>query len=272
MPKYLRGTELAEFIKNRQAKQVRALRQSYGQIPKLVIIKSSNVSRVIETYVRLKKSYASDIGVEVDVVTCDEQSIEKEITNANNDESVHAIVIQLPLGPKFDVDSLINLVAPEKDVDGLAQNSNFTSATAEAIDWLLAGNSIELSKRDIVIVGKGKLVGTPLQKIWSASGYNVHSIDSSTDNNEEKLQNATLIVSATGVPGLINNQVVQPGTVVVDAGTASEEGVIVGDAAEELYLRDDITITPKKGGVGPLTVCLMIDHVIRSAQKRAGIG
>ena len=131
---------------------------------------------------------------------------------------------------------------------------------------MLAGHNINLENLRIAIVGRGKLVGAPLEKMFRNSGYNVTVFHRGDDLT--KLTDYNLIVTATGVPNLIKSEMVSAGTIVVDAGTASEDGVIVGDVEEKARERKDIAaITPKIGGVGPLTVTCLFDHVIQAAIK-----
>ncbi len=121
--KLLNGTELAGFIKQRQAKQVRMLRQAHGILPKLVIIKTAGASEVINTYVRMKQVYGADILVDVDIRSCEQADVAAEISRANADDSVQGIVVQLPLDDPSQTDELVNTIAPEKDVDGLGQGA-----------------------------------------------------------------------------------------------------------------------------------------------------
>ena len=113
------------------------------------------------------------------------------------------------------------------------------------------------------------LVGAPLARLWKQAGHTVTVYDTSSENMSEELRGSDVIVSAAGVPGLITTQVVKPGAVVVDAATSAEHGKILGDVADDLRDRDDLTITPEKGGVGPLTVTALFDNVIRSARAVA---
>ena len=266
--KILDGLELASYIEERQLKQVRALRLSWRTIPRLAIIKTGNNS-VIDMYVRLKSKYGEDITVVVDVHTPSDVELLNQINKLNNDENVHGIIIQLPLSNPKLTDSAINAVAPNKDVDGLGNKSSFTPATAMAIDWLLAGYNVTLTDKKIAIVGNGRLVGAPLAKIWKNSGLDVTVYDDQTPDLTTALESAEIIVTATGVPGLIKGNMIRHGAVVVDAGTASEHGKIVGDLADDVRNRQDLTITPIKGGVGPLTVTALFDNVILAARKVA---
>ncbi|MDO4759767.1 MAG: bifunctional 5,10-methylenetetrahydrofolate dehydrogenase/5,10-methenyltetrahydrofolate cyclohydrolase [Candidatus Saccharibacteria bacterium] len=255
--KVLNGRELADFIKERQFLTVRGMTKK----PKLLIIRDSD-NPVIVKYVNLKKEYGEDIGVLVeDFLAKSSDEIRERILAANADDTISGIIIQLPILEREKTDGLTSLIAPEKDVDGLSGNGNYDSATATAINWLLAGYGIDLAAQKIALVGRGKLVGAPLFRMWTNSGFDVTVFGRGDDLSS--LKNFSLIVSATGVPGLITSEMVAPGTIVVDAGTASEDGVLVGDVAEAVRERTDLSaITPRTGGVGPLTVACLFEHVI----------
>ena len=255
--KSLNGRELAGFIKERQSHQVK----SASRKPRLLIIRDSD-NPVIMKYVQLKIKYGEGIGVEViDFCAKDTNEIAEKIKQANSDSTIKGIIIQLPILDKSKTDELCNLIAPEKDVDGLGINAAFDSATATAINWLLAGYDIKLNDKKIAIVGHGKLVGAPLHKIFNESGYDVTVFDRGDDLST--LNQYDIIVTATGIPGLIKNEMLKPGAVIVDAGTASEDGVLKGDLNAETRERTDFSaITPITGGVGPLTVTCLFDHVI----------
>lgn len=291
MTKILNGRDLADFIKEKQARQVRQLLKT----PKLLIIRDSD-NPVIMKYVGLKKQYGADIGVEVEDFNAAEntsvkgltklftdknnrgvksltkpfteteqnpikEAISAKIANANSDPSVNGIIVQLPLNfvPKEELDELLKQISIEKDVDGLTGQAD--TATAIAINWLLAGHNIDLKGQKIAMVGRGRLVGAPLIRMWKSSGYDLTVFGH--DGDLTQLKNFDIIVTATGVPRLIKTEMVKPGAAIVDAGTASENGVIVGDLDEAVRARTDLkAITPKFGGVGPLTVCALFDGVI----------
>ena len=271
MTKLLNGLELQSYIKSRQLRQVRNLRQEHHIVPRLLILKSLGASPVIDTYVRMKTKFAEDIEVEVIVESLSEADMINRIAEANIDSKIQGIIVQLPLDDISQTDTLCNKITPEKDVDGLGVGSLFPSATAQAIDWLLAGYGIDLTKKHIAIVGNGRLVGNPLSQMWKSSGYMVTILDDSSDNIPEVLRASDVIVSATGSPRIVKSCDVKPGAIVVDAGTASEKGKIVGDVAEDVRERKDLTITPKKGGVGPLTYTVLFDHLIEACLKKAGM-
>ena len=257
--KELNGRELAGFIKERQAHVVRGMKNK----PVLLIIRDSD-NPVITKYVNLKIRYGEDIGVKViDYLASSSDDIAAKITEANSDPSISGIILQLPILEKEKTDELTALIAPSKDVDGLSGKGDYDSATATAINWLLAGYDIKVATSKIAIVGRGKLVGAPLLKMFTNSGYDVKMFHRGDDLSV--LKDFDIIITATGKPGIITSEMVAPGAVVVDAGTASEDGVLKGDVADEVRARTDLSaITPKLGGVGPLTVTALFDHVIQS--------
>jgi methylenetetrahydrofolate dehydrogenase (NADP+) / methenyltetrahydrofolate cyclohydrolase len=264
--KLLNGSELAGFIKERQAHQVRGLRQANDIEPKLAIIITTD-NPVINTYVRLKQQYGADILIDVDVHRVKQSEVKNLLSKLNKDSKIHGIIIQLPLEDPAETDALVNLVIPAKDVDALGRNAIFEPATPMAILWLLSGYNIDLQGKRVLLIGRGKLVGAPLEKIFRQSKIDVHVADRQTKNLKAEAQAADVIITAAGSPALLFPDMIKPGAVVVDAGVASEDGKTVGDVAAEVYERDDLTITPTKGGVGPLTVCALFENVIRAAQR-----
>jgi methylenetetrahydrofolate dehydrogenase (NADP+)/methenyltetrahydrofolate cyclohydrolase len=266
--KLLNGSELAEFIKERQAHQVRGLRQAAGVAPKLAIVITVE-HPAIQTYVRMKQRYGADIEVDVEVHKVDQGDAVALIKRLNEDPGVHGIIVQLPLADPAQTDEICNAVTPEKDVDALGAHATLEPATPLAILWLLAGYNVELRGRHIVLVGRGKLVGAPLERILKSSGYDVEVVDRKTPNVPAAVEQADVLITATGQPGLITAHMVKQGAVVVDAGVAGEQGKTVGDLADDVYERADLTITPRKGGVGPLTICALFDNVIRVARTVA---
>lgn len=262
--KILNGAELAGFIKERHAAQVRSL-GGRGVKLKLAIVQVKD-DPVINTYVRLKQKYGADVGVVVDVHKLSQEEAKPLIDKLNKDKSVKGIIVQLPLTDTSQTDKIVNLVDPGKDVDALGLRAKFDAATPMAILWLLSGYNIDLVGKKILLLGRGKLVGAPLEKMLKKSGLNVEVIERETKNLKEKTLESDVIITATGQPAIIYKDMVKPNAVVVDAGVASEDGKTVGDLDPGVYERDDLIITPRRGGVGPLTVCALFENVIRSAE------
>ena len=293
MTKVLSGRELAGFIKERQDHEVKMLRSNKIRA-KLVIVRDSN-NPVITKYVDLKRQYGEDIGIEVVDEFVDEsdpterlKKLHEVVRAAATDDTVSGIIVQLPLIDQDTTDEIVADIPAIKDVDGLSntysalvehedglitidnpdtREHHFDSATATAILWLLAGHNIDFENKRIAVVGRGKLVGKPLMSMWTKSGNVVHVFHRGSDFS--KLKDFDVIVTATGAPHLITNEMIRPGAVVVDAGTASEQGKLVGDISDEIRARNDLgAITPKVGGVGPLTINVLFENVIIAASKQ----
>jgi methylenetetrahydrofolate dehydrogenase (NADP+)/methenyltetrahydrofolate cyclohydrolase len=261
----LSGSDLASYVKERQAKQVRALRQAHHVLPKLAIILTDD-NPVSLKYISLKQRYADDVGIELLVEMTTSKEATKVIQKHNKDEATHGIIVQLPISDPELTDEVVKSIAPQKDVDGLGSTEYFDPATPLAITWLLAGYNVSLNQKKVLIVGHGRLVGAPLARMLQNSGIEPQVADDTSDLNE-MVKEAEVIITAVGNPGLITSAMIPKGAVIVDAGVASEEGVLAGDVAADVYeARDDLTITPRKGGVGPMTVCALFDNVIRSAR------
>lgn len=260
--KILNGKELAEFIKERQATMIAGFKRK----PQLLIIRDSD-NPVILKYVSLKIKYGEDIGAFViDYKADSSDAVRKKILEANENPEIDGVILQLPIREKEKTDELVDLILPSKDVDGLGANAKFDSATATAILWLLAGYDISFTGKKVAIVGRGKLVGAPLLKIFASSQVSVEMFHRGSDLT--KLKDFDIIISATGQPGLILDEYVSAGAVVVDAGTASENGVLKGDVSEAVRARDDLAaITPLIGGVGPLTITCLFEHLLEAYNK-----
>ena len=266
--KILNGSELAAYIKQRQAHQVRGLRQAHGISPKLAIVVTVD-NPIIDVYMRLKKNYGADILVDVDIHRVAQDEVRELLNTLSNDSSVQAIIVQLPLENPDETDEIVNLVAPSKDVDALGEAAEFDPATPMAILWLLTGYNVDLKGKRVLLIGRGKLVGAPLEKMLVASGIDVRTADRQTADLKAETLEADVIITAAGSPAILFPDMIKEGAVVVDAGVASEDCKTVGDVAPEVYERDDLTITPVKGGVGPLTVCALFENVIRACQRIA---
>lgn len=264
--KILNGRELAEYIQERQGREVRALRQAWNVHPKLAIVVTVD-NPIIDLYIRLKKRYGAEILIDVDVHRAELTDVPALLSKLSEDNSIHGIIVQLPISDPSKTDEIVNLVAPEKDVDALGSRSKFDPATPMAILWLLAGYNVDLAGKQVLLVGRGKLVGQPLERILKASDVNVRVADRSTEDLAAEVMEADIIITATGSPAILYADMIKKGAVVVDAGVASEDGKTVGDVAADVYERDDLTITPVKGGVGPLTVCALFENVIRAARN-----
>lgn len=254
----LNGAELAGFIEERQFHELR----SQPRTQKMVIV-TDHSSPASEAYMRIKQKYGSDVGVRVEVMEVSDSPVE-DIQKLNNDPEVGGVIVQLPFREEKVSESLINELDIRKDIDGLKLKSHFHEPTVTAILWLIAGYNIDLNGKSIAVVGNGRLVGKPLVKALDDLGHTYRVIDENASNVEGILRASDVIISGVGKPEIIKSEWIKPGTVVVDAGVASENGVLKGDVEEIARERHDISITPIKGGVGPLTVCALFDNFLRA--------
>jgi methylenetetrahydrofolate dehydrogenase (NADP+) / methenyltetrahydrofolate cyclohydrolase len=249
----LSGTDLASYIKERHRRQV----LSRPTVPKLVIIHASSDPGT-EAYLKAKQKYGRDIGAQVEVKRPQPRTdtLINEIEQLNQDQSVHGIIVQLPLPPDVDTSQVVSAVDPGKDIDGLGPRSEYDPATPLGIMWLLAGHQIDYRGRTVAVIGQGRLVGRPLARMLEDSGAKVTRCDIETPDLRAATITADLLVSATGHPGILRADMVKSGAVVVD---------VSGDAADDLLARSDISITPGRGGVGPMTVAALFDNLLRAA-------
>jgi methylenetetrahydrofolate dehydrogenase (NADP+)/methenyltetrahydrofolate cyclohydrolase len=262
--KLLNGKEIAGFVKERQAKEVRRLKQSERVNPALLILKTIETPAT-KTYMRIKERYGSEIGVRVEVVDCvSESDLKTKILKANANNDLQGVIVQLPLGLNIDM-GVLNEISPGKDIDSLGAKSNFRAPTPTAIDWLLAGYDISLAGKKILVLGEGKLVGGPLVELWRAQGYDPVVISKPGDDIEKAVRGADLIVSGIGAAGVIKSSWIKSSAIVIDAGTSTDSQGLSGDVERIARDRDDISITPVIGGVGPLTVAVLFDNLLLAA-------
>jgi len=256
--KLLTGRDIADFIAERHARVIAGLPTP----PRLAIIRSKD-NEAGDKYLKMKRKYGEDIGIAVDLYVETSATIIDRIAALGADPAVTGLIIQLPLtGAAAITDRALAAIDPAKDVDGLAPGTAFEAATPKAALWLLASHGVDLKGR-IVVVGQGRLVGKPLADRLEASGHDVVRCDINTKDLRAETLQADILFTGTGVEHLIKPDMVKTGAVLVDTGSPKSEF----DPA--LYERDDLTITPNPGGVGPMTVVSLFDNLIIAAQKQA---
>lgn len=256
--KLLNGAELADYIQERQAKQVRALRQAHGVAPRLVIVRT-NPDPAVDSFIKRKQTYGTDILVDVEVERVELAQSLATIQQLNQDKSVHGIIIQLPLTDTSQTTEILDAVAPDKDVEALGVHATMEPAGPLAIDWLLAGYNVDLRGKSLLIIGKGRLLIEPLAERWRSMGLVTTVADAQAGNLAGLIKDADVLVTATDEEGLITKDMIKPKAVIVNAG-------LVGSLATEVRELTDITITPEKDGLEPLRVCAVFDNVIRAAR------
>lgn len=219
-------------------------------------------------YVDLKKKFIESLKCELDVYLLNQKTsfseIELLIKTLNEDETVHGIMVQLPLPSELGIEKskIINLIDDNKDVDGLKENSKFLHPTSKAILEIIAMAVFETRQEIITacVVGSDGMVGKPLVKELKKLVYIVHECNKDTKDLKEKTSISDVVISATGVMNLITNNMIADDTIVIDAGSPN------GDVENEVESKASF-ITPVPGGVGPVTITCLAENLILAAQS-----
>lgn len=262
----LYGKELAAGLKTGQIEAVQKL-HAKKVFPTLAIVMAGEDAASAK-FVELKQLYGQEIGVNVVLHKAEADSMERIVEQLNKAEHVHGLIVQLPLPADFDTDRILKVIKPSKDVDALGEESAFESPTANAITSLLEQSGVDLTGKQIAVVGHGRLVGRPVVKKLRSMGHVPRVYDEDTTDLTQKVYKADVVITATGRPNSIVDKMIHNGTVVIDAGTAKVGENLVGDADPGLYERKTISITPVPGGVGPLTVANLFANLITAASAK----
>ena len=200
-----------------------------------------------------------------------ELTIINKIKELNNDDYVNGIMINLPIPEKYNEKRLLNTIINSKDIDGLTDinigrlisgRKSITPCAVLAIIELLKSYDVEIEGKEVVIVGKGKLVGRPLINVLLNEGATVTVCHSKTNNLKKHVSNADIVITATGIRNLITADMIKEGAVVIDAGCVIEDGKIYGDVDFDKVSKKASLITPPTGGVGPMTVAMFLKNII----------
>lgn len=233
------------------------------------------------SYVKMKGKTAERVGIEFLQVQLQESVTQEELVltleGLNRKERMCGLIVQLPLPAEMDRGAVLGAIHPDIDVDciGGAGASAFyggvsrlTPPTAAAVMTLLDSVPVIFEGKRVLVIGQGELVGKPVTHLLKSRGVEPLVADKATENLPELLRSADVIVSGTGKPKLITGQMVKPGCVVVDAGTAETDGGIVGDVDFESVNQVASYVSPVPGGVGPVTVAKLLENVVKVASSK----
>lgn len=280
------GKALATEVRARIADDVARLRAEHGVQPGLaaVIVGDDPASQV---YVGMKHraSEAAGMRSEQHVLPAEtsQEDLEALVHQLNADDAVDGILVQLPLPDHLDARSVQELIAPAKDVDALNPytagrlaigDPTFLSCTPYGVLELLAHAGVDTAGANVVIVGRSNLVGRPLSVMLTLKGRDatVTLAHSRTRDLAAVCRGADVIVAAAGMIGLVTADMVRPGAVVIDVGTnRDEDGKLVGDVAFDEVAEVAGAITPVPGGVGPMTVTMLLQNTLEAARARRGL-
>ena len=265
MPLILDGKALAESIKGDARKIVTELNLS----PYLVIISVGDDS-ASKIYVRNKIRACEQIGIKYEHVVLPETTTERELLSRirvyNMNHFIHGIIVQLPLPKHINPDRVTDAIWRSKDVDGFGQKSLFHPCTPEGIIRLLDHHLIPIEGKNVVILGRSNIVGRPLARMMLDRNANVTVLHSKTgdEDRHDFLEKADIIVSAVGKPNVVVPNDIYNATIVDVGINRDQNGKLCGDVHPLAY-EFSRAYTPVPGGVGPMTVAMLMEHVVQSA-------
>lgn len=242
--------------------------------PSVAVINIGN-DPVSEKFNKIKEEACNKAGIYFRYHQFDDDTPELTIINKikelNNDDYVNGIMISLPIPEKYNEKRLLNAIINSKDIDGLTDinvgrliggRKSITPCTALGIMELLKHYEIELEGKDVVIVGKGKIVSKPLINLFLNEGCTVTICHSRTNDLKKHTSSADIVVSATGIKNLITEDMIKEGAIVIDVGCTLENDKIYGDVDFDKVSKKASLITPAIGGVGPMTVAMFLKNII----------
>lgn len=276
MSKIINGKKLRDEIIEELKKEVK----HYMIKPCLAVIQIGD-DPASNTYIKAKEKACDEIGIYFKHIKFDETAKEVEVINKilelNNDEYVHGILLQLPLPEGFNADKLINYIARNKDVDGLTDinlgklyNNKpcLISCTPLGIMKLLENEKIDIEGKKVTIVGRSSLVGKPLLGLMLNNNATVTICHSKTVNLSSHTKNADILIVAVGKKHFIKENMVKNDAIIIDVGINKEDGKLYGDVDFNAVKEKVSKITPVPGGVGPMTVAMLMKNVITAYQKQ----
>ncbi|PZL29371.1 bifunctional methylenetetrahydrofolate dehydrogenase/methenyltetrahydrofolate cyclohydrolase FolD [Staphylococcus aureus] len=281
--KILDGKQIAKDYRQGLQDQVEALKEK-GFTPKLSVILVGN-DGASKSYVRSKKKAAEKIGMISEIVHLEETATEEEVLNElnrlNNDDSVSGILVQVPLPKQVSEQKILEAINPEKDVDGFhpinigklyIDEQTFVPCTPLGIMEILKHADIDLEAKNAVVIGRSHIVGQPVSKLLLQKNASVTILHSRSKDMASYLKDADGIVSAVGKPSLVTKDVVKEGAVIIDVGnTPDENGKLKGDVDYDAVKEIAGAITPVPGGVGPLTITMVLNNTLLAEKMRRGI-
>ena len=279
MAQIIDGKKISQDIKDELKEKVTALKDTGTEVA-LAVIQVGN-DQASSVYVRNKKKACEYIGIrslsyELQEETTEDALIEL-IEKLNKDETVNGILVQLPVPKHIDPDKIIRTISPEKDVDGFhPQNvgklvigeEGFVSCTPAGVIQLLKRSGIEISGKNCVVVGRSNIVGKPMALLMLRENATVTIAHSKTKNLKELCQTADILIVAIGKPQFITADYVKEGAVVIDVGIHRDENnKLCGDVRYEEVAEKASAITPVPGGVGPMTIAMLMSNCVESLDR-----
>ena len=280
MANIINGKEISAQIRAEISQKVKEYNAKTGKLPGLavVIVGENPASQV---YVRNKKKACEQVGFNSWVYEMPESTTQEELNalvdKLNNEENVHGILVQLPLPNHLDEEQVILRIKPEKDVDAFHPynvgritigNPKFLPCTPAGIMELLHRSNIEISGKECVVIGRSNIVGKPMALLLLSENGTVTVCHSKTRDLKEVCRRADILVVAIGKADFVTADMVKEGAVVIDVGmNRNAEGKLTGDVDFESVSQVASYITPVPGGVGPMTITMLLQNTLRAAEE-----
>jgi methylenetetrahydrofolate dehydrogenase (NADP+)/methenyltetrahydrofolate cyclohydrolase len=296
----IKGTDVSKEILKEIAEEVKVIKEQHGKVPGLVtILVGSDPASM--SYVTLKIQTAEELGFHevqdsqpADIAEADLLAL---IEKYNNDPSINGILVQLPLPKHIDEKKVINTIHPDKDVDGFhpvnvgrimigGSESKFPPCTPAGIQELIVRAGVDTNGAEVVVVGRSNIVGKPIANMMLQKGKGANStvtlVHTGTKDLASHCQRADILIVAAGVPGLVKPEWIKPGACVIDVGvnrvgekisekTGKKVAILRGDVDFDAAKEIAGCITPVPGGVGPMTICMLMRNTLRSLKANLGI-
>lgn len=272
------GKEVARKIRENLKSKVEELKKK-NISPKLAVIMVGE-DPASKIYVRNKSKACEELGIEYEEFLLKEGTTQQElldlINKLNKDKTVHGILLQSPIPEHLDINEAFRTIAPEKDVDGfnpvnvgklvLGQDT-FISCTPFGVIKMLEEYNIEIEGKNAVVIGRSNIVGKPMLQCLLNKHATVTICHSKTKNLKEVTKNADILVSAIGKAKFVTKDMVKPGAVVIDVGiNRNEEGKVCGDVDFDEVKEIAGYITPVPGGVGPMTIAMLMTNIVKAVE------
>jgi len=281
MGQIIDGRAIAKRVRGEVASGVVRLKENFGLVPKLAVVLVGD-DPASQVYVRNKEKACAEVGITSEVhrfpASVKEKQVRDLIVSLNHDASVHGILVQLPLPSGFQTEGVIETILPEKDVDGLhplnmgkllkGSNPLFTPCTPLGIIELILSTGVEIRGKEAVVVGRSNIVGKPVSLLLLQNHATVTVCHSRTKSLDEVVRRAEILVAAVGSPGIILGDMVRQGAIVIDVGVNRVGERLVGDVDFESAKERAGFITPVPGGVGPMTIAMLLSNTLKAAELR----
>jgi methylenetetrahydrofolate dehydrogenase (NADP+)/methenyltetrahydrofolate cyclohydrolase len=274
------GKAVAAAVRERVKVDVAAYKEETGRTPGLATVLVGD-DPASEIYVSNKRRTTEEVGMQSIHHGPDASIRENELLDLvrelGEDDDVDGILVQLPLPAHIDSDAVVQAINPQKDVDGLTPvnagllahgTPGLVPCTPAGVMELLAHEGVELEGAEAVVVGRSKLVGVPVARLLLAANATVTMCHSRTRDLDATCQRADVLVAAVGVPRLLGAEAVKPGAVVIDVGMNRLEDGLAGDVDYDAAAKVASAITPVPGGVGPMTIAMLLSNTLQAARLR----